>query len=377
MGPKNDPKEGVASSSSSGGAGTIAKSADMSVKLRGWDGTGGAAECIRFIRRVEAVKRTGNLSGAKAASAALAVLTAAAENYIDRFILKEDDRAYEWDTLKDLLKEKYCKPMSIAETERMVALLFQKNKETIGDFRDRCEIAFLSQDLTLPAAHRRLDGYQVFLELRIKQQFLKGMRQAIRQHIGNVDPDAISLDDLETAAKRAETMAGYDNNSMASTASTSSATADVDEAAAIDEFKKTFQTRFGYQPNVAGRGGGKKPQQQKALCGRCGLYCKHKTDDCWVDLNKLREEGRGKFRKDDGTDTRGRGGRGAGRGGRGRGGRGRGGSVHESSARDEGDNDGLASGVEAMSIASRASSRSSFLYNDLLTEQGNGSLMRK
>ena len=131
MPPKPNPKDGGDDASTSTGAAGVAKSTDLSVKLRGWDGSGGAAECHRFLRRVKVVRKTGNLSQAKTASAALAVLSGAAENYLDRFILKEDDRILEWDSMKELLKEKYCKPMSMAETERLVAGLFQKKTESV------------------------------------------------------------------------------------------------------------------------------------------------------------------------------------------------------------------------------------------------------
>ena len=196
MGPKVDKskEDENPGTSGHGGGGPILKSSDMTIKLKGWDGSGGAADCIRFIRRVETVKRTGNLSDAKTASAALAVLTGAVENYVDRFVMREDDRISEWPTLKQLLKDKYCKPMTVADLERMVSALYQKKGEPVADFRDRCELAYLTQDLTLPEAQRNTAGYGVFLDLRVKQQFLKGMRHNIRQHLGNLDPDNITLE---------------------------------------------------------------------------------------------------------------------------------------------------------------------------------------
>ena len=150
-----------------------------------------------------------------------------------------------------------------------------------------------------------------------------------------------TLDEIVNVAKKAEmlTKLGRRGPLSADAAGATGFTQDDDPqmVAMVDEFQSKMRS-MGYNPNVSfnrggGRGGGARggaapfpgvQNQPKQICGRCGQYVKHRTDQCIVDLENLKLKGRGIFR--------GRGGRGGGRGGRGGRGGASQGSVHEADA---------------------------------------------
>jgi hypothetical protein len=318
----------------------MANAATVKVKLLPFNGEGGAAQALAFIRNVTNMQMAGNLNGPRTAAAVAEGMTGAALNWYNRLVLQGVQEVGDWPTFVTLIRARFVRPMTVAQIAALHAGLAQKPGEMVQDFRDRVELACLAEDVTLPQAEKEEDGYITSFNRRVKRLFLTQMRNNLRMAMIGVDPEAVDIDELERLAKNAETLIGvgrtmaenvsigelgrgYVGDQTPADLATRPEGLSVDAAACVDEFRQRM-TNYGY-PNYIprgggagrgqpanrgggrGRGGGPADGSKKATCGRCGLFCRHTTQQCYVNLEELQRKGKGKFARG--------GARGGGRGG--------------------------------------------------------------
>jgi hypothetical protein len=250
----------------------------------------------------------------------------------------------DWGTLKPMLEERFCKPLALNEVAVLLAGLIQRATESVSEFQDRCLCALQNEDMGVTAAQKGEVGYATGFQRRLKRAFLQGLRPNIRASMVGADPEAATIGDLVILARNAETLirsagvhvglpginaiameTGEGAAAAAPTpdwgATINALTGSSDQEAiqpVVDLLNKMWSSARGGggrgRGASRGRGRGGGGERKKLVCFRCGLLTTHRKAECYVDLEKLQRQGRGKFGAEEGNR-----GRGGGRGGRGRG----------------------------------------------------------
>lgn len=288
-----------------------------------FSGKGGMIEAVKFMRQVESLQTTNKLKDEDVAAmvANLFKEGSPAQLWYDTLVLRQDKAVTGWeDGVKRLMGQKYVRPMKMAEFAKMKSTLSQQSSEKVDVFHDRVQMAWLVRDFSLDPSTKKMQGYQATFQRDVKESFIHGLSQRIRGKMTSSNFEDDDLGMLLTAAMRAEENQEFDSNNS----SLGGAAAGAAEDWTLTEEEQAHIAAFRYQRGGgagrgAGRGGGQggqggKPQKKKVVCTTCGLYGYHGNNptSCPVDLEDLRQKGRGKFAKEGG----GRGG-GPGYGGRG------------------------------------------------------------
>lgn len=235
-----------------------------------------------------------------------------------------------WTTLRPLMVAEFAPLLTVAQLADMERELVHKADSSVSAFFISCQRYHLEEDADLTADVRAAELYKSQFDRRVRLSFLKGLRSEIRMAMSGVDLTAASNADLLKAAKNAEVLVRKPGTTSGSVAS---ADAVFDVAHLSDEGRAllaAFERRFnrgggrgrggGGGRGRGGRGGGPAegaprrpgPSQEelrardRAKCGTCGKWVKHRTNEC--------------FSKQDGQTSRSDGGGGSGNRGGGRGG---------------------------------------------------------
>jgi hypothetical protein len=303
-------------------------------------GTKGTMEVVSFVHQLESLQTSNNQTDAAVAETAanLFMDPSPAKAWYQVLMLEQDPDIKKWDGgLKAKLLTRYCTTQTLAEFAQMKAKLVQSQGETAEVFLDRVKLAWLIRDYSLANGVKAEAGYKTAMDRDIKESFLRGLRQIIKDKMAASNFETDSLQALVAAAKRAEENMAFDNRSALGAAAIDEGTnwygyAEEEQACA---FRQQGGPRGGGRGGGgrgggAGRGGGRgggytrggggrngdQSRKPKIECPRCGLYGTHGYEpaNCYADLKQLEQKGKGKFERNGG----GRGGgaaRGGGRGG--------------------------------------------------------------
>jgi hypothetical protein len=315
--------------------------ATYKVDIGHFDGQGGTLRAKAFISDVDNALIAGNITDVRMAGLVKAALRGEARTWMDTQVDLRTPGLDAWSTLKPRLKAEFSAPLTMTELATLERQLEHRAGERVASFYTRCQRYHLEEDADIDAATRDEDIYQQQFQRRVKFSFMKGLRSEIRSAMTGMNVQASSAADLLAAAKNAEIMTmkkgTAPGGAPAATQAADKQTADPELAALeanLSEDSRAvlaiLERRFGRGGSRGNRGGGGRggrggrgrggrggrggsyngppldvlQQREKQLCNRCNKWVKHRTAECYVDLDAPRR-GRGG----------GRGNRGQGRGG--------------------------------------------------------------
>jgi hypothetical protein len=178
----------------------------VKLQLPKFDGTETPLQARVFMRKAEAFGAVLNYNGEQIAQAVCFALHGAASRWIGTYEEAEDPAIDDWDTLKDLFQERFCRPLSSTEISRLIKDLKQKENESVDEFHDRCQEIQYLQEASLDQKVRSSIDNAAFAELHkegVLQKFLNGLQAKFRDKVAN-DSTATSLEAFLRAARRAE-----------------------------------------------------------------------------------------------------------------------------------------------------------------------------
>jgi hypothetical protein len=161
---------------------------------------------MNFLRAVDQAKIVGNLTDVKTASLVAAKLTGLAKQWFNRLVMRNDPRLNDWREFKALITQRYMKKLNMGEIQQLYATLTQQSGENVSDFRDRVEVACLTEDLSLEAGIKAEAGYENALNRKIRRLFIAGLSERIRSTMASIDVEAADIEQLMIAAERAENL---------------------------------------------------------------------------------------------------------------------------------------------------------------------------
>jgi hypothetical protein len=295
-----------------------------------FDGTGGSLKAKAFIRDVDNAIAASGVTPERMSGIVRGALRGEARLWIDTMEEMGTGGLGSWTTLKPLLREEFSGALTVAELATLESQLQHKAMERASAFYVRCQRYHLEEDADVTAVVKADDIYKDQFARRVKMSFMKGLRADVRMAMAGVDVKTSTGIQLLAAAKNAEILVMKkpeqqpQDNSKKSDIDALQANLSEDGKAILAVMERRYgrggrggSGRGGGRGRGGrGRGGGGGGQQreggvplevlqarEKALCGRCNKWVKHRTNECYTNL--------------DGTATRG-----AGSGGRGGGGRG-------------------------------------------------------
>jgi type II secretory pathway pseudopilin PulG len=180
----------------------------VKLELKPFTGSGTPLEARIFIRKVEAYGAVSGLNQEQLAQAASFAFTGAASRWYGTLEEAEDDRIDQWDTLRPVFEERFCRVHSSSELSRLARDLRQKTDESVDDFFDRCQELQFLEEASIPAAARAglgaagAAGFQAIHNNGVTIKFLNGLKRQIRDRA--TASDAATIQALLQAARRAE-----------------------------------------------------------------------------------------------------------------------------------------------------------------------------
>ena len=213
------------------------------------------------------------------------------------------------------MEAKFCKPLTIAQLAVLRSGLIQRKDETVSMFFTRCKVFHLEEDSGLTQAQRAEAVFITEFTRRHKLSFMTGLRQEIKLHMRGINPNRSTLEEILEEAETAEIMTtpttphgavatlehGKTSAEEAQAMAALTANLSEDGKKTVEAMQQLMAFRFGNRGRT-GRGGGRGGQQagrgrggpsldvlqsrEKALCQRCGKMAKHRTKECFVNLDK-------------------------------------------------------------------------------------------
>lgn len=178
----------------------------VKLQLPKFDGSETPLQARVFMRKAEAFGAVLNYSQAQIAQAVCFALNGAASRWIGTYEEGGDARIDEWDTLKPLFQERFCRPLSSTEISQLIRDLKQKDTEAVDEFHDRChEVQYLKEASLDPAVRAAIDdvAFDALHKEGVLQLFLNGLQPKYRDKVAN-DSTAASLEAFVRSARRAE-----------------------------------------------------------------------------------------------------------------------------------------------------------------------------
>ena len=313
-------------------------------------GEGGYAEAEKFFRQVEIFKDFTDIGDKQLCTAVRSRLEDKALLWYEGWKEGNAAKIHVWKDFKEALEKEFKKalnPLQLAELERDLP---QRPNEPVATFFQRCRRYMQEVTCTVPDANRQEDGFKRMYEDRLKSLYINGMRKELRDKIGEtlikgtaeeVSTKALTVEESlfmgANAAKAATAKSFYRTSTETAGVTVKKEPTEVGSlnvSSLADALVEAFERRDGgggrgrgggrgnFRGGRGGRGGGrggrgggggrngpdrrgpvnrnlakadksKKPsddvlkQREKQTCKRCGLFTKHRTSECFTNLDSL------------------------------------------------------------------------------------------
>ena len=300
------PHAGAVGGAAAGGNVVVQTTGAIKVNLTSFSGQEGSAGTISWLKACERAFVQTRFTDAQKAAAALSYFKDDAKTWADSLELEGEpaDLAalHDWPRLTLRIKEAFVRRLSTAEIIDARASLRQKPTENVHAFWHRCVVATHNLSITTKpvAGDPRYEGYRAEKTREIKLNFISGLQQNVRSALVAFDIDIVTPDELRLAAMNAELNARHKAKEDAPTTTPNLRVDAVGPHRGSGQRGQRGGRGFrGYRGS--GRGGGGRgagsylADREKLLCPRCGMLALHRGPECYVNLERLRANGRGRF----------------------------------------------------------------------------------
>jgi hypothetical protein len=294
-----------------------AAQAQYKLDIGTYDGTGGTLKAKSFIADVNAAVQASGMADARMAGVVRSALRGDARLWIETQDALGTVGLGLWTTMQPLLSAEFCGSLTVAELVTLEKQLEHKPLEKVAAFYIRCQRFHLEEDQDLPQATKDDDIYKEQFGRKVKFSFMKGLRQEVRLAMAGIDVQDATAAQLLAAAKSAEVLViKKPAEQKADTDAKVKAQVDALTAGLSEDGRAilaVMEHRFfrggrggrgqgrggargqgrggrgrGYQP-PAQDGGGRRPgpsqetlrAREKALCGKCNQWVKHRANECF------------------------------------------------------------------------------------------------
>lgn len=279
----------------------------MSIKLSlpVFDGTKGPVQAAQFIDSMTAIFHANDVNDARQPYLAQAAFTpdSAAAIWLANEKLCDAANFATWTLMQAKIRAEFCRPLTLAQNQLEKKKLVLRQDETASQFYNRVRFYMNTRDFALTPNQRAADGYILQYNTRVKETFVEGLSQTLLNKLAAVDISATTPAELVAAVTQAQSLL-LANPNQVNAISNNQRGRGRGRGRGGNQQQQQYQPQqqqYQQQPRPGGGGGGRgynnnagarRPgpssqdlaQRQKAQCGRCMQWVKHRRAECWVEL---------------------------------------------------------------------------------------------
>ena len=243
-----------------------------------FDGTQGPVQASQFIDSMNALFNANDIQEQRRPHMAMAAFQAGtlAHTWLSNAKLDNPAAFDTWPLMQAAIRAEFCRPWTLAESQRQRKNLTLQPAETANAFYNRIRFFHHTKDFHVPPGVKATQQYRLHFDDRCKEDFIHGLPQTMLDRLAAVDLNNVTNDDLVATVLQAQAVTGVQAPAI--------------NAINSNRFSRNKagnqrQNNAGQQQRRPGPSVSNLLKREVQLCGRCKKMAYHRQHECFVPLD--------------------------------------------------------------------------------------------